>query len=343
MPVAGAVEHLVGLQAQNPLDPYLALWSRLQPFRTADLAHLLLQRKAVRIALMRSTIHLVSARDALALRPVVQPVLERQFRGSPYQRLLGDVDRREVVKEGRALLDQEPRTTRALGQALQRRWPQVDAATLGFTLRTFAPLVQVPPRGVWGASGAPRHTTLEHWLGRPLAAPDPEAVVMRYLKAFGPASVRDVQAWSGLTRLAAVLDRLRPRLRLFHDEAGVELFDLPRAARPDPRTPAPVRFLPEYDNVVLGHADRSRILGDHRPAVLAFGSVRWCPWLLDGFGAGMWRFDREGRHATLRVAPVRALAPGERRAVGAEGVALLAFAGHDPRPHHVRFEAGSPR
>ncbi len=156
-------------------------------------------------------------------------------------------------------------------------------------VRTFVPLVQPPPRGLWGRSGAARHTSAEHWLGRPLAGYDIEDMILRYLAAFGPASVRDVQAWSGLTRLGDAMESLRPQLVTFADENGVELFDLPDAPRPDPETPAPPRFLPEYDNALLSHADRTRIVTkDQGRRIFTRGAL-----LVDGFVRGAWRLNKQ--------------------------------------------------
>lgn len=342
MPPARAVERLAGLQAQNPSDPYLALWSRLAGFDPAALSRLVAQRKAVRLALMRSTIHLVTARDARTMRPALQEVQERLFLRTPYARALRGADLRAIVAAGRALLEQSPRTTRELGLALREQWPDYDAASLGFALRIHAPLVQVPPRGLWQGRGPTRHTTLEHWLGQPLAPPmPPETLVRRYLQAFGPASVRDAQLWSGLGGLEAVFERLRPRLRTFEDERGRELFDLPRAPRPPADTPAPPRFLPEFDNVFIGHADRARILADGVKAPAAYGSHRWSVFLLDGFVQGCWRLDQTGGGAvTVRIAPQRPIAPAARKALAAEAAQAAAFL-HPASPRRtVRFERG---
>src|SRR5205823_3598378 len=185
-------------------------------------------------------------------------------------------------------------TVAELGRALHARWPDRDPVALAHAVRYMVPLVQLPPRGVWGAGGRAVWTTVEAWLGAPLAAePDAEALVRRYLGAFGPATVNDVQAWSWLTRLRPVVERLRPDLVTFRDEAGNELFDLPDAPRPDPATPAPPRFLPEYDNLLLSHAERSRVIADGwraqapDPARPVHGSV-----LDGGLLCATWRIER---------------------------------------------------
>src|SRR5215213_9103370 len=172
-PALEAIEHLVGLQSQAPNPPYIGLWTRLAGFRHEELSRLIVVREVVRIALMRSTIHLVSARDCLWVRPLVQPVSERAFNGS-YAKQLAGLDLAEVVAAGRTLVEERPRTFSDLGLELQRRWPDCDAHALSQAIRTFVPLVQVPPRGLWGERGQSAHTSAEAWLGRPLDAfPDP--------------------------------------------------------------------------------------------------------------------------------------------------------------------------
>lgn len=332
-----AVEHLVGMQSQAPMPPYYGLWTRLAGFRPDDLARLLLDRQVVRIALMRGTVHLVTAADALELRPLTQPVFDRDLRtNAAYARDLAGLDREELAAAGRVLVEQQPRTAKQLRELLANRWPGRDAAALAHGVRDLLPLVQVPPRGVWGAGGQARSTTAEHWLGRPMAvAPSAAAMLLRYLAAFGPASVADMQKWSGLSGLAEIAERLRPRLVTFRDDHDRELFDLPEAPRPEPDAPAPVRFVPEYDNLTLSHADRSRIVCEERRRRLftSNGLIR-AALLVDGFVVGMWKIARAKGAATLRIEPFGPLA--DRSAVVEEGARLLEFAapGDD---HDIRF------
>ena len=277
---------------------------------------------------MRSTIHLVTARDCLALRPVVQPALDRDLFGNhTHGPPIKGMGIEALVAAGRALLEERPRTGKELGALLAERWPGRPPASLAYAVRNLVPLIQVPPRGVWGKSGPAAHTTAETWLGRPLD-PDrsPDGMVTRYLAAFGPATVKDAQAWSGLTRLREVFERLRPDLRTFRDERGGELFDLPDAPRPDPDTPAPPRFLPEFDNALLSHADRTRIIGDeYRKRISArLGMVPGAV-LVDGFVRGTWKGRRTCKKATVEIEPFEPLPNGDRDALAEEAEKLVHF------------------
>lgn len=344
MPVREAVEQLAGLQAQAPEPPYIALWSRLADFDPGELSRLLESREVVRLSVMRGTVHLVSDRDALQLRALTQPLHEAAARTTRSARLAA-ADPRQVAAAARALLAAEPLTGAELGDRLHTQWPDEEPRALAMTARLLLPLVQIPPRGLWGRSGRPRVATAENWLGRPPAAePCVETMVLRYLGAFGPASVRDVQAWSGLTRLGEVVERLRPQLRVFADETGRELFDLPHAPRPDAEVPLPVRFLARYDSLVLAHADRSRILDEPVRRTLA-GRNGQVPgtFLVDGRVGGVWRSDTRRRTATLTLTPFGQLADGTRQALAEEGERLLRFVTDGaPGPHSVTFAAPAP-
>jgi hypothetical protein len=332
-----AVTDLVGLQAQAPLAPYVGLWSRLVDFDPGRLTRDLVERRVVRASLMRSTIHLVTADDALAIRRLVDPVLGRGFRTSQFARDLEGVDLAELLTVGRGLIEHRPSTRATLGAQLAERWPGRPADSLVYAITYLVPCVQVPPRGIWEKTGPPAWTTMEAWLGRPLEAdPSIDELVLRYLAACGPATVMDVQAWSGLTRLRAVVERLRPRLATFRDERHRELFDLVSAPRPDPDIPAPPRFLPEYDNVLLGHADRSRIIPNNRriPLPPGNGATRGTV-LLDGMFGGEWRIDRTGSRARLTIAPFEPMTATERVAIDDEATRLLAFLANGVGPEIV--------
>jgi len=331
---AATIEHLVGMQAQAPNAPYVGLWTRLEGFDPNELAQLIADRLAVRASLMRTTLHLVTARDCLALRPVIRPVLERGlYSGSPFGRNLVGMDMERLLTAGRAILEEQPRTTAALGKLLDEQWPDRDAMSLAHAIRYLLPVVQLPPRGIWGASGQATWTTVEAWLGSPVGtSATPDDMIMRYLGAFGPAGVNDMQAWCWLTKLREVVERLRPRLRTFRDEQGNELFDLPEAPRPDPDIPALPRFLPEYDNLLLSHADRARVIADeHRTRVFNRGAL-----LVDGFVVGSWKINRGRSTATLAIELFSALAEPDRGDAAAEGARLLAFTAPGAA-HEIQF------
>ena len=319
-PADQMIEHLVGMQAQEPQAPYVGLWARLRDFEPEALSELIASRGAVRGGLMRSTIHLVSAGDYLMLWPLMSAVLAANFRGSPYSKALGGVDLDELLAFGRELLGQEPRTRAELGALLGERWPDVDPLSLAYAVSFLTPILQVPPRGLWRRSGAARWAVVEAWLGRPLdEGASLEDVVRRYLAAFGPATVNDIQAWCGLKRLRAVVDRLSG-LRTFRDEQGNELLDVAHAPLPHPDTPAPPRFLPPFDNAILSHADRHRIVAaEHRATINRDRLMR--VFLIDGFVAGTWRLER----ATLLIEPLEPLGKRDGKALIAEAEALLAF------------------
>ncbi|MEV0124695.1 winged helix DNA-binding domain-containing protein [Streptomyces sp. NPDC050703] len=339
--VEGAVSHLVGLQAQNVRPPYYALAARLADFDPTELSALLDSRELVRMVTMRSTIHLHTAEDALTLRPFVQDARERELAG--FRHGLVGVDLPELAALARAAVEEEPRTMKQLRETLLVRWPDADPQSLAVAARCLLPLVQVTPRGLWRRSGQVALTTVERWLGGdapPSAEPPlPEAVVLRYLAAFGPASVKDMQTWARLTRLREVFERLRPRLRTFRDANGVELFDLPDAPRPPADTPAPPRFLPEFDNLLLSHADRARVIPPEYKGRTWKGNVAFCTFLVDGFLAGVWRLAEEPRDgsAVLTIEPFRKLGRGERDAVTEEAGVMLARIAEASSAHDIRF------
>ena len=286
------VEHLVGMQAQNPLDPYVALWSRLATFQPGELAAAVTDRRAVRMGLLRTTLHLVSADDALAMYPVIRPVLARAWKSSPFIKQLPEADMDAILDESRRRLEGGALTSSDLGKQLHEVWPQYAANPLAYAARFLLPIVQVPPRGVWGKTGRPSWTTLEAWLGRPLTATStPDAWVLRYLAAFGPASVADIRIWSWSTSLREVVDRLRPQLVTFRDESGRELFDLPDAPRPDPDY---ARAAPVPARIRQRRPLARRPLADHRRQRL-------------------WATDRLGRHVHHRWVHPRPVAdrPGQ--------------------------------
>ncbi len=338
----GVVEHLVGMQAQLPHNPYLGLWSRLDGSDPEAMSQLIEDRGAVRIAAMRSTIHLVSAEDCLVLRPLVQPVLDAELARHPeFRPELQGVDLTPVLAFARPLLAEAPRTGTQLRAAMADEFPDLHRGALAYACRNKLAFVQVPPRGLWGRSGQVRSTTAESWLGRPLATdPSLDDVVMRYIAAFGPVTPGDVASWSRLTGFRAVVERLRPRLRTFRDERGRELFDLPDAPRPDPETPAPPRFLPEYDNALLSYADRSRFMPEDQTTALPWGAAPLNgAVLIDGICSASWHIvrDKGDDRASLVIDHLARLASGPADAVADEGGRMLALLAADAADHDVRL------
>jgi hypothetical protein len=331
---AKAIEHLVGMQAQVPTSPYVGLWSRLEDFHHDELSRLIANRRAVRMSLMRCTIHLVTARDCFALRPAMQPVLERGlFVGSPFGRQIEGVEIDVLLAAGRAALDEEPRTTADMRKLLAKSWPGYDSNSLAYAVRYLLPMVQIPPRGLWGGRGIPTYMTADTWLGDRLkSSGPPDAMVMRYLKAFGPSTIADIQSWSGLTNVRLVTERLRPRLRTFRDEKGRELFDVPGGVFVDPDADVPPRFLPDYDNALLAHDDRSRIIAKEHRQLIGRPTL-----LVDGYAMGFWKVVREKGAVTLVIETVKPLSKKDLKAVEAEGLQLLAFIASGALTREVRF------
>ncbi|MFB6394875.1 winged helix DNA-binding domain-containing protein [Polymorphospora lycopeni] len=339
LPVHDAVAHLCGLQAQEPQEPFVGLWSRLRAFDPADLSELLTGRRVVRVHLMRRTVHLVTAQDALAWRARHAAMLRQQVLGV-YRRELDGIDLDELAAAGRAVLaDGEPRSMAEVVRVLAGRWPTPGHRALGeMVVAALVPVAQMPPRGLWRTKAGVRNVLLSSWLGReidPLAqdGTDPvgEALVRRYLAAYGPATAGDLRAWCGLAGLPAAVAAIREELVTFRDERGRKLLDLPDAPRPDPDTPAPVRFLPAFDNAILGYQDRSRIIDDvHRGLSVAGERVV----LVDGRVAATWTVEA----GTVVVTPLRRFSRADRTAVGEQGREVAAFLSDD-ESHRVRVAA----
>lgn len=344
MAPADAVRHLVGLQAQTPQSWYVTLWSRLASFDPVTVGELLVERRLVRLPLMRSTIHLVTDDDALLLRRFTQPSIDRSLRGT-FERRLDGIDLDELAALVRRLTADAARTPAELKRAAEERWPGRDPMTMSNAMRAIVPLVQVPPRGVWRQSGAVRVAPLARWLGsEPPESVDVAAIGRRYLAAFGPASTADMQAWSGVTRLREVFEQLRPELLTFRDERGHELFDLPDAPRPDPSAPASVRFLADFDNLLLSHADRTRFGPDPDRRAIAYQQVGPLPGalLVDGFVSGRWHIERDASSATLVVRLLRPASAEDAEAIRHEGGAVLAFLEPDAAARRVDLALLAP-
>ncbi|RJX39701.1 winged helix DNA-binding domain-containing protein [Paenibacillus pinisoli] len=364
-----AIERLAGIQAQAPMPPYYALWSRLENFQPEALAQLLSNRQAVRIALMRSTIHLVSARDARFFRRTLAPMLERSIISFNGKKLNG-VDLNQLAAATVKLASEKPVTFEELGKLLQREWPEHTPAVLSSSARNLVPLAQIPPRGLWGQGGAARHVPLEHWLGNgphhseadsasdvrreysyhgadgtsnvhrndpDSGVDDPGALetnqdaaiksmLFRYLSAFGPASIKDMQAWSGMTRLKPYIQEWISELECFQDEAGNDLYDLPGAPLPPEDTPAPPRYLSEFDNMLISYNDRSRIMpAAYKPKIITINGLVRSTFLTDGFVSGIYSIEVDKETATLRLQPFEPISSADLELLREEGARLLEF------------------
>ncbi len=332
-----AIERLVGLQAQSTTAPYVGLWSRLARFTPAELSRLLLDRGVVRIALMRSTLQLVTARDCLALRPVLRADLLRVLPPA----LRSHPNSGKIANEAMHILEQQPRTFAELGRLLARNHPELAGDDLCRIARNLLALVQVTPRGVWGQSMAATHTTAEHWLDAAQAVSDePDQLIMRYLSTFGPATAADFAAWSGMSRVGDHFRRLAPQLATYRNERGQVLFDVPEGVLPDPGTPIPVRILAEFDNVLLGHADRSRVFdAEHRRHFMSINGLISSTFLIDGFVAGTCRLSRESGTATATLQAFGSPPKQHRIALRMQAERLLVFSDPDAAKHQVRFAA----
>lgn len=333
------VAHLYGLQAQAPMAPYFALWCRLKGFVPEQLSELLLSRDVVRIGCMRGTVHALVGDDAAALRALTQPVMNRNLQtNGQWGPALKGMDFDELARFGRKLVAEQPLTLPQLRAQLGAQWPDRDPAALYSGLRDVLPLVQVPPRGIWGKSGQPTLTTIETWLNRsPGHAPTPDQMLLRYLAAYGPASVMDVQAWSGLTRLGEVMDRLRPQLTVFKAESGVELFDLPDSPRPDAGVSAPVRMLAPFDSLLLSHADRSRVMKpEYKQRLFTINGIIKPALLVNGQVVGFTAISTSKSAAVLDVSLLEKVAKTHLAATEREGLRLLKFAHPDAASYDVR-------
>lgn len=327
--VVAAVERRVAVQAQEPNWVHVGLWARLAGFRTADLESAVAERRLVRGPLLRGTQHLVSAGDHRWLRPTVQPVLDRLVRSAYYAEHVGDLDPAVLVAAAREVLGDRTVRRRDLGAALAERFPGRRAAVLAAAVEALTPVAHDPATSAFGSWWSRRGiavTAADAWLGEPVGEPDVPTLVRRYLAAFGPAGVMDLQAWCGLTRLRPAVEAMRVELRVLHGPDGRELLDLPDAPLADEDAPASVRFLPMFDDAVLGHRDRTRVLPeDVRREVMPGWSMVRATVLVDGFVAATW----EIAESRVVVRPLRPLTSAEQDAVLAEGAAAAGFVGAD--------------
>ncbi len=338
LPIPAAIERLVGLQAQQASAPFVGLWTRLHDFDRADLAQLLADRTVIKATLMRGTLHLLTAEDYLLVRATLQPVLTLGFEAVSKGRAMGfTID--ELITIAQPYIAAAPRTFAEISAMLSEWMPAADPGALRYGVRTHLPLVQIPVATGWSYPGNPQWTLAEAWLDRPIPPEEHlRLLIVRYLAAFGPASVTDIQTWSGLPKLKDAVAELKPELAVYRDEQNRELFDLPNMPLPAPDTPAPVRFLPEYDNLLLSHAKRTRIVADpYRPKVFLPGLRVAATVLVDGFVRGVWKIEKTKSAATLVIEPFELLSPRHRDELTAEGERLLRFVEPDAHTYEVRL------
>jgi hypothetical protein len=340
VPATDAIARLVGLQAQYPQPPYIGLWTRLRDFTRDDLARRIASRDVIRTTLMRATLHVCNAVDYLQLRAALQPVLDGAFTTIAKRLSCPDFDKQKVLDVAREYIAQQPRTFEDISASLAERWPNCDIGALRYAVRMNLPLVQVPIDSPWSYPGKPEFTLSEVWLGRPIRQTSGvRELLHRYLAAFGPASVTDFQTWSGLGKMKDVIEPLKTELRVYRDESNRELLDLPGIDLPSANMQAPERFPPEYDNLLLGHTNRTRIIADKHRARVFLSALRVrATVLVDGFVRGTWRVDTVKRAARLVIEPFETLTNSNRSALIDEAEHLVRFVEPGATSYEVRFE-----
>jgi hypothetical protein len=341
LPATKAIERLVGLQAQVARPPFVGLWTRLEHFQRKELSDAFHKRRVVRVTAMRGTLHAMTSADYIALRGALQPMLTRGM-ASILRGRGADIDIDAIQEEGRAFFAKQQTTFDALRAHLKRKFPNADERALAYAIRTHVPLVQVPTtESQWAFPAAADFALADTWLSKNVstAATPAKAVVLRYLAAFGPATPADAQAWSGMNGLREMFEELRPKLVTFQDARKRELFDLPNAPRPDEDVTAPIRFIPDYDNLVLSHDDRSRIMADaHRSRVTLKNLMVRATFLVDGVVAGTWKTERKRKAAVLVLEPFGTIAKRTRSEIEAEGEHLLSFLEEDATEREIRWD-----
>jgi hypothetical protein len=332
--VVAAVGQVAGLQAQEARPPYLGLWSRLAGFEREQLTAALHDRSLVRATGMRATLHIVTAQDYAAARAALEPMLGDGLRVLGNRRAGLDVEK--TVAAARRHLAKRPMTFNELRPLLVADFPEVNDRALGYVSRLLVPLVMVPTDDPWAFPSTAEFTLAEKWLGHPIAPANPGELALRYLAAFGPASVADFQAWSGLARMRGVFDELRPKLQTFTDERKRELFDLPDAPRPPADRPVPVRLLPEFDNLMLAHDDRTRVIADeHRGQVVTKNLRVNAVFLVDGEAAGLWSVETKKTAVTVTLRPFGRLTKAVQAELATEAEAVARFIDPSARSHQA--------
>jgi len=342
IPATKAIERLVGLQAQVAKPPFVGLWTRLEDFTRKELSDAFHKRRVVRVTAMRGTLHAMTSADYIALRGALQPMLTRGMTSILRDRVAG-IDLEEIQDEGRAWFAKHTTPFDAFRDHLKSKFPKLDERALAYAVRTHVPLVQVPTtESQWAFPAAADFALADTWLSKKVstAATPAKTIVLRYLAAFGPATPADAQAWSGMNGLREVFEELRPKLVTFHDARKRELFDLPDAPRPDEGVDAPIRFIPDYDNLVLSHDDRTRVMADaHRSRVTLKNLIVRATFLVDGIVAGTWKSERKRKAAVLVIEPFGTIAKRARSEIEVEGERLLSFLEEDATERGIRWEA----
>jgi hypothetical protein len=317
------VGRLVGMQGQEPKHPYVGLWSRIADFDEGELDRAVAARDVVRATMFRGTLHLVTAADYVRFRMTVAPALEAGLK--VLRDRAAGLEPAKVVAAAEQLLARQPLTFTEVRDALQQQFPQVNERALGFCTRMLVPLVMYPADVRWSWTANSKFTPAEAWIGRKLhPQAEPKELVIRYLQAFGPATPADFQTWSGLQKAKPLFDELD--LETFKDDAGKTLYDVPDAPRPDPDVPAPARFLPEFDNLLLSHAKRERIIADeHKPAVFTKNLRVKATYTVDGLVAGLWTSEKKRGVATLTLTPFGRTPRQAKAELEREGSALIRF------------------
>ncbi len=335
--VPATIERLGGMQAQLASAPYVGLWTRLKDFQRSDLATLIENHTVVKATMMRATLHLVTAADYLRFRTTIQPALTEGANAVLKDRN-ADFEPAEIIEAARAYISEKPRSFADISAMLAELKPECDIGALRYTVRTNLPMVQVPINKGWSYPGNPEFTLADSWIGQSISTEERlEELIRRYLAAFGPASIKDMETWSGLPNLKEAFDMLKPQFVIYMDGKR-ELFDLPDMPIPPADTSVPERFLPEFDNILLSHQKRIRILADeYRKQVYLPGLRVAATILVDGFVRGAWKTETKKGVTTMTITPFAPLTKQNVAALTEEGEKLVRFMEPDAKTYSVQF------
>jgi hypothetical protein len=284
----------------------------------------------------------MSAEDYLSIHPLLQPKFSRNLH--IFASRTPGFDLEWFTSEMRSFIQKQPRTAAELRLQMEELYPGMGQPRIVDAVRIYLALIQITPAGLWGFTGKPKHIEASSWLGRPLTAAEgePGNLFLRYLRAFGPASIEDFQAWSGLAGVKQVLKALRPQLLTFRDEQNRELFDIPDAPRPPANAPAPVRFLPDFDNLLFSHADRRRVIAEDVRTSLFVDNSTCAAFLVDGFVQGRWKIKSKESGGTLLIESLEPLDEPTSGVLEGEGRQLMAWMFGDSKPIEIEFRIATP-